>query len=54
MKRCSNCRWHTATRKGLCLTCYMYKRRNGVDRPWGLIVRAGQRAFAKGEGLSTR
>lgn len=44
---CAHCRWAKASRKGLCLTCYMYVRRNGKPRPWKLIVRQGERVLAR-------
>ena len=40
---CSVCEWRPATRRGRCIGCYQYWRRNGTDRPDHLIVAEGRR-----------
>lgn len=40
VKRCVVCQVRPPTRKGRCMTCYQFLRRNGYDRPEGLVVRA--------------
>lgn len=42
--QCSNCpEWAPKLVDGLCSACYMYRYRNGVDRPESVIVRSARR-----------